>query len=63
MLNGQEIYQKTHHGRKYICTVPTESLAFEFCLKHRGEGYGYEEVIICENMDELETWVHHNEKI
>ena len=55
MLNGQEIYKNTHHGRTYICTVPSEDLAFEFCLKHRGQGYSYEEVFICETMEELET--------
>lgn len=55
MLNGQEIYKNIHHGREYICTVTSEDLAFEFCLKHRGEGYTYEEVLICETMEELET--------
>ena len=63
MLNGQEIYREIHHGKEYICTVTNEQLAFDFCLKHRGEGYSYEEVIICENMEELECWASHCERV
>ena len=62
MMNGQEIFKKTHHGREYICTVPSEDIAFEFCLKHRGKGYTYEEVIICESVSEVERWADHHEK-
>lgn len=55
MLYGQDIYRKkqSHEAPEYICTVTSESIAFNFCLKHRGEGYYYEKCIICESLDDI----------
>ena len=63
MLNGQDIFKRknSHEAPKYITTVTSEDIAFEFCLKHRGEGYYYIECLLCESVSELEACADHRE--